>query len=205
MSSARSEIAELTPNATDLRAPMYTEAASGQNTVDRARTILGLTQSEIADALRANESTLHRWRTGESRPTAVYATRLAALNDLIDAIQLLARTPSEMARWLNTPDAAFGGRTPRHLIRDGRCEFVLGALAVRAERPVSPGALYTALQRLEAKGVITSRMGDPTPQRGGRAKRHVAVTAPGMRALRRSLQAYQRLLDGLDLFRGAHA
>ena len=78
-------------------------------------------------------------------------------------------------------------------------------LAARAERPVSPGALYTALQRLEAKGVITSRMGDPTPQRGGRAKRHVAVTAPGMRALRRSLQAYQRLLDGLDLFRGAHA
>jgi PadR family transcriptional regulator, regulatory protein PadR len=78
-------------------------------------------------------------------------------------------------------------------------------LAARAERPISPGALYTALQRLEAKGVITSRMGDPTPQRGGRAKRHVAVTALGMRALRRSVQAYERLLDGLDLFRGAHA
>jgi DNA-binding PadR family transcriptional regulator len=78
-------------------------------------------------------------------------------------------------------------------------------LALCAERSVSPGALYTALQRLEAKGVITSRMGDPTPQRGGRAKRHVAVTALGMRALRRSLLAYERLLDGLDLFRGAHA
>jgi len=78
-------------------------------------------------------------------------------------------------------------------------------LAARAKRPVSPGALYTALQRLEAKGVVTSRMGDPTPQRGGRAKRHVAVTALGMRALRRSLQAYERLLDGLDLFRRAHA
>jgi PadR family transcriptional regulator PadR len=78
-------------------------------------------------------------------------------------------------------------------------------LAARAERPVSPGALYTALQRLEAKGVITSRMGDPTPQRGGRAKRHVAVTALGLQALRRSLRAYERLLDGLDLFRGAHA
>jgi PadR family transcriptional regulator len=78
-------------------------------------------------------------------------------------------------------------------------------LATRADRPVSPGALYTALQRLEAKGVITSRMGDPTPQRGGRAKRHVAVTGLGMQALRRSMQAYKRLLDGLDLFRGAHA
>jgi PadR family transcriptional regulator len=78
-------------------------------------------------------------------------------------------------------------------------------LAARAARQVSPGALYTALRRLEAKGVITSRMGDPTPQRGGRAKRHVAVTALGMQSLRRSLQAYERLLDGLDLFRGAHA
>ena len=78
-------------------------------------------------------------------------------------------------------------------------------LVARAKRPVAPGAMYTALQRLDAKGVITSRMGDPTPERGGRAKRHVAVTALGMRALRRSLQAYERLLDGLDLFRGAHA
>ena len=78
-------------------------------------------------------------------------------------------------------------------------------LADRAGRNVAPGALYTALERLETKGLITSRMGDPTPQRGGRAKRHVAVTAAGLDALTRALQAYQRLLDGLDLLRGAHA
>ena len=78
-------------------------------------------------------------------------------------------------------------------------------LADRAGRTVAPGALYTALERLETKGLITSRMSDPTPQRGGRAKRHVAVTAAGMEALTRSVQAYQRLLDGLDLVRGAHA
>jgi DNA-binding PadR family transcriptional regulator len=78
-------------------------------------------------------------------------------------------------------------------------------LADRAGRNVAPGALYTALERLETKGLITSRMSDPTPQRGGRAKRQVTVTAAGMEALTRALQAYERLLDGLDLSRGAHA
>jgi PadR family transcriptional regulator len=78
-------------------------------------------------------------------------------------------------------------------------------LAERGGRNVAPGALYTALERLEAKGVITSRMGDPTPQRGGRAKRYVTVTAAGMQALTRALQAYERLLDGLDVLRGVHA
>ena len=78
-------------------------------------------------------------------------------------------------------------------------------LSDRAGRTITPGALYTALERLEAKGLITSRMGDPTPQRGGRAKRYVTVTAAGMQALTRALQAYERLLDGLELSRGAHA
>lgn len=77
-------------------------------------------------------------------------------------------------------------------------------LADRAGRQVAPGALYTALDRLETKGLITSRMSDPTPQRGGRAKRHVTVTAAGMKALTRARQMYERLLDGLDLLRGAH-
>jgi DNA-binding PadR family transcriptional regulator len=48
-------------------------------------------------------------------------------------------------------------------------------------------------------------MSDPTPQRGGRAKRHVTVTAAGRAALTRAMQAYERLLDGLELKRGAHA
>ena len=78
-------------------------------------------------------------------------------------------------------------------------------LAERAGRTVAPGAMYTALERLEVKGLITSRMSEPTPQRGGRAKRHVTVTAAGMAALTRSVKAYERLLDGLNLARGAHA
>lgn len=77
-------------------------------------------------------------------------------------------------------------------------------LADRAARTVAPGALYTALERLETKGLITSRMSDPTPQRGGRAKRHVTVTPTGKEALTRAVRAYERLLDGLNL-RGSHA
>ena len=78
-------------------------------------------------------------------------------------------------------------------------------LADRAGRTVAPGALYTALERLETKGLITSRMSEPTSQRGGRAKRLVTVTAAGVKALTRSVRAYERLLDGLNLVRGAHA
>ena len=90
-------------------------------------------------------------------------------------------------------------------------------LAKRAGRNVAPGAMYTALERLETKGLVKSRMSDPTPQRGGRAKRLVRVTAAGMKALTRAVGAYERLLDGLDLdlpafaktsalrLRGAHA
>ena len=78
-------------------------------------------------------------------------------------------------------------------------------LADRTGRNVAPGALYTALDRLESKGLITSRMSDPTPQRGGSAKRHVSVTAAGIEALTRAVRAYERLLDGLNLVRGANA
>ena len=65
--------------------------------------------------------------------------------------------------------------------------------------------MYTALERLEAKRAISSRMGDPIPQRGGRAKRYVKVTPTGMETLKRALQAYERLLDRLNLTRGVHA
>ena len=78
-------------------------------------------------------------------------------------------------------------------------------LAKRAGRTVAPGAMYTALERLETKGLVASWLGEPTPKRRGRPKRHVAVTAAGRKALTRAVRAYDRLLDGLDLARGAHA
>ena len=68
----------------------------------------------------------------------------------------------------------------------------------RARRAVARGALYTALERLEAKGCLRSRMADPTPERGGRARRYFTVSAEGLRTLRASRAAMARLAQGLE-------
>jgi DNA-binding PadR family transcriptional regulator len=78
-------------------------------------------------------------------------------------------------------------------------------ISERAGRTVAPGALYTALDRLEDKGIVKSRFGEPSPQRGGRAKRFFTVTALGAQALARAQRAFQQMLEGLDVLRGAHA
>lgn len=78
-------------------------------------------------------------------------------------------------------------------------------IAVCTERDPAPGALYTTLDRLEEKGLVTSKYGDPTPERGGRAKRYFTVTASGVRAVARAQRAYQRLMKGLVLPGGARA
>ena len=67
----------------------------------------------------------------------------------------------------------------------------------RTERSVPVGALYTALDRLERKGYVSSRMGDPTPSRGGRAKRHFVLRAGGIAALERSREYLARMWQGL--------
>lgn len=56
-------------------------------------------------------------------------------------------------------------------------------IAERTGRDVSFGAVYTTLERLERKGYVSSRIGEPTPERGGRAKRYFRIEAPGVRAL----------------------
>ena len=65
-------------------------------------------------------------------------------------------------------------------------------------RTVSVGALYTALDRFERNGYVTSTLADPTPQRGGRAKRYFEVTPAGQKALRRSHDVLQRMWQGLE-------
>jgi DNA-binding PadR family transcriptional regulator len=65
-------------------------------------------------------------------------------------------------------------------------------------RRCSIGALYTTLDRLEGKGLVTTWMGDPTPQRGGRSKRVVRVTAKGIRAARDFYGAVSRVSRGVS-------
>lgn len=59
-------------------------------------------------------------------------------------------------------------------------------LEKRLGRDVSIGAVYTTLDRMEEKGYVSSRVGDPTPIRGGRAKKFFRVEAPGVTALNHS-------------------
>jgi len=69
----------------------------------------------------------------------------------------------------------------------------------RTGREARAGALYTTLDRLEEKGLVSSTLGDPTPQRGGRAKRFFHVTGAGMRALGQAQRSYQNMMKGLRI------
>jgi DNA-binding PadR family transcriptional regulator len=68
----------------------------------------------------------------------------------------------------------------------------------RTGRRMSYGTVYATLSRLEAKGMITSRLGEPTAERGGRRKKYFTTLAPGRRALERSLQGVLRMAQGID-------
>jgi DNA-binding PadR family transcriptional regulator len=75
---------------------------------------------------------------------------------------------------------------------------ILRELDEEAGRDVPRGSVYVTLDRLETKGLVESRAGDPTPQRGGRAPRLVSVTEAGLAALRRTHAVRERLRRGLD-------
>jgi PadR family transcriptional regulator PadR len=75
---------------------------------------------------------------------------------------------------------------------------ILEQIEAQTGRKIARGALYTALDRLEAKGCLRSRVGEPLPERGGRARRYFTVTPPALRALRQSRRALMRLWRGLD-------
>jgi DNA-binding PadR family transcriptional regulator len=64
-------------------------------------------------------------------------------------------------------------------------------------RTVAVAAVYAALQRLEGRGLVSSRTGDPTPIRGGRAKRVFHVSTSGLAAARETARAFTALWSGL--------
>jgi DNA-binding PadR family transcriptional regulator len=75
---------------------------------------------------------------------------------------------------------------------------ILEVIERDAGRRIARGALYTALDRLEAKGCLRSRLGDPIAERGGRARRYFTVTPAAVRSLKASRQTLQRLWNGLE-------
>src|SRR4029078_8195206 len=101
---------------------------------------------------------------------------------------------------------------PRSLLTDFELMILLATLRVGDDaygvqiareierisgRKVLLGAAYAALDRLERKEVVTSTVGNPTPERGGRAKRFFRVTPRGLRAVKETRQALVALWQDL--------
>jgi PadR family transcriptional regulator, regulatory protein PadR len=90
---------------------------------------------------------------------------------------------------LRVGDEAYGVPIARELEESGGKDVLLGSV-------------YAALDRLEAKGLAASRMGDPTPERGGRAKKYFKVTAKGLREVRDAHRTLVNLWRGLPELHG---
>ena len=69
-------------------------------------------------------------------------------------------------------------------------------------RDVALGSVYATLERLEEKGLVSSDLGEPTPERGGRAKRYFSLTRKGLREVRETRRALIRLWRGLPELEG---
>ena len=82
------------------------------------------------------------------------------------------------------------------ILRLGRDAYgitILDEVCARSGRDVSRATVYMALKRLEQKGLVASRLGDSTPERGGRAKRFFRLKPSGLKALRESREMYLSL------------
>ena len=75
---------------------------------------------------------------------------------------------------------------------------VVDEIAERAGRPTSHATVYVALRRLEQKGLVTSELGEPTPERGGRPKRFFRVQPEAVGMLEEARDALLRMWDGLE-------
>jgi PadR family transcriptional regulator, regulatory protein PadR len=72
----------------------------------------------------------------------------------------------------------------------------------RCGREVALGSVYATLERLQEKGLVSSQLGEPTPERGGRAKRYFRLTRKGLREVRETKDALVRLWSGLPELAG---
>ena len=82
------------------------------------------------------------------------------------------------------------------ILRLGRDAYgipILDEVSARSGREVSRATVYVALKRLEQKGLVVSRLGDSTPERGGRAKRFFKLKPSGLKALRDSREMFLSL------------
>ncbi len=85
-----------------------------------------------------------------------------------------------------------------HLGEEAYGASIQREITARTGREVAVGALYTALQRLERRGWVLGRMGAPTPERGGRRKKHYRLQPAGARALSNAYDSLLRMAAGTE-------
>jgi len=85
-----------------------------------------------------------------------------------------------------------------HLDGDSYSVPIMDEIRRRTGRQVAKAAVYIALRRLEEKGLVRSRMGDATPERGGRARRHFRLTPGGAKQLKQARDAFERMWAGAE-------
>lgn len=76
---------------------------------------------------------------------------------------------------------------------------VINEIEMQTGRKVSHAAVYIALRRLEEKGLVTSKLADSTPERGGRGKRYYQVSSTARDMLLESRDVLTRMWDGLEM------
>jgi DNA-binding PadR family transcriptional regulator len=85
-----------------------------------------------------------------------------------------------------------------HTAPDAYGTAIRDEITRRCGRAPARGSVYVTLDRLHEKGYLRSRLGDPTPERGGRPRRFYQVTSRGMAALRSALAVVSSMRDGLE-------
>jgi PadR family transcriptional regulator, regulatory protein PadR len=83
-----------------------------------------------------------------------------------------------------------------HLGEDAYGVTIRREIGTRTNREIAIGSVYATLARLEEKGLVRFRVSDPQPVQGGRARKHVFLTAAGERALRHSTTMLARMMAG---------
>lgn len=89
-----------------------------------------------------------------------------------------------------------------HVGDEGYSVTIREDIRERTGRRVARGALYVTLDRLCRKGLLESWKGEPTSERGGRAKRHYRPTPAGQRAVQASRDVLQEMFEGIDAAEG---
>lgn len=96
--------------------------------IERAHEYLDLSYREIANAIRADESTLHRWRAGTTEPSPVFLDRLESLSRFLDQLDDTFRDPEHARSWLEREVPELQGRRPLDELSEGRMERITAVL-----------------------------------------------------------------------------